>query len=197
MHVGLKPCQDGFFPTDFRLIDFILGHQLSEPVLGDILEIGSYAGKSTILLGYGLRDHETLVVCDLFGLNPADFQAPTEFMRIGACAGLTIERFHEHYDRFHRRRPQLEVCASSHLENRIKGRSFRFIHIDGSHAYDSVRSDIWMAVEHAVQDAVVVVDDYRSPHTPGVAAAVWEAAAANAIYPFCITETAATWAARC
>ncbi len=100
------------FSHNFRLIDFILGHQLSEPVLGDILEIGSYEGKSTILLGYGLRDDETLVVCDLFGLNPADFQAPTEFTRIGACAGLTVERFQKHYDRFHRRPQTLSTPSA-------------------------------------------------------------------------------------
>jgi hypothetical protein len=175
-----------FYPMDFRLFDFILGSQLSKGAAGDILEIGAYQGKSAILLGYGLRDDDTLVVCDLFGLNPADFESPTEGM--GAYTGLTLDCFYNNYDRFHPRRPQVEVCPSSQLGDRIVGRRFRFIHIDGSHAYDCVQSDIGMAIDHAAEDAVIVLDDYRSPHTPGVAAAVWEAALKASIYPFCMTN---------
>src|SRR5262249_1917241 len=64
-----------------------------------------------------------------------------------------------------------------------------FVHIDGSHAYECVTVDIRTAVDHMIEGTVIVVDDYRSAHTPGVAAAVWEAAAAGLIYPFCISRT--------
>lgn len=175
-----------FSATDFRLFDFVLGRQLADSTEGDILEIGSYQGRSTILLGYALRDDDRLVVCDLFGVDPDDFGVPQEGM--AAYDGLTVDRFYHHYGRFHGGRPQVEICPSTHLRNRIAGRSFRFLHIDGSHAYDSVCADIALAVEHATEGAVVVLDDYRSPHTPGVSAATWEAVAAGLLYPFCISE---------
>ena len=175
-----------FSATDFRLFDFMLGRQLSEATKGDILEIGCYQGRSTILLGYALRDEDQLVVCDLFGADPDNFGAPQEGM--AAYDGLTADRFYHHYGRFHEDRPQVEICPSTQLRDRITSRSFRFLHIDGSHAYDSVCADIALAVAHATAGAVVVLDDYRSPHTPGVSAATWEAVAAGLLYPFCISE---------
>ena len=47
----------------FRAIDDVQG---ASGVKGDLLEIGTYLGKSAILLGYLLRPQERLVVCDLF-----------------------------------------------------------------------------------------------------------------------------------
>jgi hypothetical protein len=175
-----------FLATDLHLFDFILARQLAESLEGDVLEIGCYQGRSTILLGYGLRDADELVVCDLFGADPDDFRVSKEGM--AAYVGLTVDGFYKHYDRFHPRRPQVEICPSTALPDRIQGRRFRFLHIDGSHAYDSVCADIAMAVECAADGAVVVLDDYRSPHTPGVSAATWEAVAAGLLYPFCISE---------
>lgn len=174
-----------FARTDLRLFDSILARQLSGGVTGDILEIGCYQGKSAILLGYGLRDGDTLTVCDLFGSEPAG--VPTEGM--DAYDDLTVERFTEHYARFHSRAPEVHICASSELAQRTTGRHFRFIHVDGSHAYECASGDIQTAAEHMSQRGVIVVDDYRSAHTPGVAAATWQAAAAGLIYPFCISRT--------
>ncbi len=176
-----------FYPMDILLFEFILGCQLRDGIRGDVLEIGAYEGKSAILLGYGLRDDEALVVCDLFGLDPTDFEVPTEGMQ--DYTGLTLDRFYQNYDRFHPRRPHLEVCPSWQLGERIGGRRFRFIHIDGGHAYECVQTDIRIAIDHAAEDAVIVLDDYRSPHTPGAAAAVWEATLGGFLYPFGITET--------
>jgi hypothetical protein len=172
---------------DVLLFEFILGCQLRDGIPGDVLEIGAYEGKSAILLGYGLRDQDALVVCDLFGLDPTDFEVPTEGMK--DYTGLTVDRFYQNYDQFHPRRPQVEVCPSWQLSERIEGRRFRFIHIDGGHAYECVQADIRIAIDHAGEDAVIVLDDYRSPHTPGVAAAVWEATVGGLLYPFGITAT--------
>jgi hypothetical protein len=176
-----------FSATDFRLFDFVLGRQIADAAKGDILEIGCYQGRSTILLGYALDADDELIVCDLFGADPDDFGVPQEGM--AAYDGLTVDRFYHHYGRFHgSRRPQVEICPSTRLPDRIVGKSFRFLHIDGSHAYDSVCADIALAVAHATEAAVVVLDDYRSPHTPGVSAATWEAVSAGLLYPFCISE---------
>ncbi len=182
---ALDTVAGSFYPMDVLLFEFILSCQLRDGIPGDVLEIGAYEGKSAILLGYGLRDEDHLVVCDLFGLDPTDFEVPAEGMR--DSTGLTLDRFYQNYDRFHARRPQVEVCPSWQLGERFGGRRFRFIHIDGGHAYDCVKTDIRTAIDHAAEDAVIVLDDYSSPHTPGVAAAVWEATLGGLLYPFGIT----------
>lgn len=42
----------------------------------------------------------------------------------------------------------------------------------------------------------MVLDDYRSPHTPGVAAATWEAVFCHGLRPICVTpeKLYGTWA---
>ena len=56
-----------FYAVDVDFFSKLLAYQRTEGVKGDMLEIGTYQGKSAILMGYGLRDDEELVVCDLFG----------------------------------------------------------------------------------------------------------------------------------
>jgi hypothetical protein len=50
----------------------------------------------------------------------------------------------------------------------------RFVHVDASHLYAHVRGDIAAARQLLGPEGVVVFDDIRQPHTPGVAAAVWQ-----------------------
>jgi hypothetical protein len=181
----LRTIPGWFDLTDFHLFDFVLGRQLKEDIVGDLLEIGSYQGKSTILLGYGVRHDEAVVVCDLFGAEPGETGSPIE--GLAAYEGLTLKQFDANYAVFHSRRPVVNVCASSELSARIGGREFRFLHIDGSHAYECVKDDIDLAIGCAAARAVLVLDDFRSPHTPGVASAVWEAVADGKLYPFGIS----------
>lgn len=168
---------------DLDLFDRILDHQLTAGITGDILEIGSYHGKSAIALGHGLRDDEQLHVCDMFG---APFVGvPCE--GIDDYTGLTISDFAKQYTRFHDRAPIVQQCPSSLLN--LDGLLFRFAHIDGGHAYDVVRDDINAVRKHVEPLAgVIALDDYRSVHTPGVSAAVWQAAANATLYPFLLSE---------
>jgi hypothetical protein len=73
--------------------------------------------------------------------------------------------------------------------------SFRFIHIDGSHIFSVIRRDIRTAKVLLNKDGIVAIDDYRSVHTPGVAAAVWEAVTSDHLVPICLTpqKMYATW----
>jgi methyltransferase family protein len=45
---------------------------------------------------------------------------------------------------------------------------FRLIHIDGSHLFEIVQQDIKLSKDILKDDGIVIFDDYRSPHTPGV-----------------------------
>lgn len=172
-----------FFEADVELFSKLLACQTAEAVRGDMLEIGAYQGKSAILLGYGLRDDEELVICDLFGavMNHADIaQAPRR-----EYSGLDQQQFLANWDRFHTRRPTLEVCESSKLD--LGDRSLRFVHIDGCHGYQCVANDITLAVTHTARRGVIALDDYRGVETPGVAAAVWQAVGNGVLFPFAAT----------
>lgn len=165
---------------DLELFEAILADQLDFGITGDVLEIGSYHGKSAILLGYGLRPDETLTVCDIFGDTsdvPLEGTDPYD--------GLTVDHFLRNYQRFHLNAPDVRVMPSSELQ---LDSDYRFIHIDGGHAYEVVRDDIALCVPRALPDCVIALDDFRTSHTPGTAAAVWEAAAKGLIYPFLLSD---------
>lgn len=171
-----------FHPIDQTLFDLILDYQAAADIRGDILEIGSYHGKSAIALGYGLREDETLHVCDLFGTKVDG--VPDE--GCAAYEGLTVEAFLDQYGRFHDRRPEVNAMPSSVLD--LGDRWFRFAHIDGGHAYSVVRDDIHKTVRNMSGGGVVVLDDYRSAHTPGVSAAAWEAVTNGVLFPFMLSD---------
>ncbi|OBG50211.1 MULTISPECIES: class I SAM-dependent methyltransferase [unclassified Mycobacterium] len=172
-----------FFEADVKLFTKLLASQTAENIKGDMLEIGAYQGKSAILMGYGLRDDEELVICDLFEavMDHADMSLTPRQQ----YSGLEQQQFLANWDRFHVRRPTLEVCESSELD--LGERALRFVHIDGCHSYRCVANDIALAVTHTANRGVIAIDDYRGVETPGVAAAVWQAVGNGCLFPFAAT----------
>jgi hypothetical protein len=174
-----------FFEADVELFSKLLALQTAENIRGDLLEIGAYEGKSAILMGYGVRDDEELVICDLFGAVMDHDDIPMT-PRL-EYSGLEQEQFLTNWDRFHTRRPTLEVCESSELD--LGDRQLRFIHIDGCHMYQCVVKDINLAVAHTAKRGVIAMDDYRGIATPGVGAAVWQAVGNGLLFPFAATHS--------
>ncbi|WP_374022418.1 class I SAM-dependent methyltransferase [Mycobacterium sp. HNNTM2301] len=172
-----------FFEADVKLFSKLLASQTAEGITGDMLEIGAYQGKSAILLGYGLRDDEELVICDLF--DAVMEHADMSLIPRQQYSGLDQQQFLANWDRFHARRPTLEVCESSRLD--LGERALRFVHIDGCHSYRCVANDIALAVTHTAKRGVIAIDDYRGVETPGVAAAVWQAVGNGRLFPFAAT----------
>lgn len=186
---------DGWlYPDDVQLFQEIDALQRLSKVNGDLLEIGVYHGKSAILLGYFPRQDERLVLCDLFQSpgQTRENQAEKQFW----YPELTRETFEGNYLRFHHRLPSIVICPSTKLIQigRLT-RTFRFIHIDGSHLYSIVRQDICTAKLLLKDKGIVVFDDYRSIHTPGVAAAIWQEVFSGGLIPLCLTpqKMYATW----
>src|SRR5215218_1287975 len=60
-----------FEPVDVFLFDWLLWDQTELGVTGDLVEVGSYLGKSAVVLGAHRRAGERFTVVDLFG-TPAD-----------------------------------------------------------------------------------------------------------------------------
>ena len=182
MHELVPGWFDDLDAAVFRAVDQA---QRSVGVDGDFLEIGAYLGKSAILLGYMLRAHERLVVCDLFTTANLDPRFDSDAEQYGS---LSRAAFEANYARFHRTPATVIERSSEELVAEGLERSFRVAHIDGSHRYDIVRQDIDTALNLLVEGGVVIVDDYRTvPHALGVAAAVWKAVTDGQLVPVLAT----------
>lgn len=176
----------GWFPwIDQLLFTWFLERQARLGESGDLVELGAYLGKSAILMGRHLRDGETFTVCDLFDSDASDDSNQAEMAR--SYSTLTRTAFVENYRAFHDRLPVVVQGPTSVILDHVRPRSCRFVHVDASHLYEHVQGDIRAARTMLAAGGVLVCDDYRSEHTPGVSAAVWESVTAGGLRPICIT----------
>ncbi|MEU8773674.1 class I SAM-dependent methyltransferase [Streptomyces sp. NPDC048606] len=183
-----------FSAYDQVLFDWFLTRQNDTPdTTGDLLELGAFMGKSAIFLAGYLRDGEEFTVVDLF-----DSPAPDDFnlaeMR-DSYPTLTRRGFETNYLTFHEALPTIVQAPTSVVTDRVRPGSCRFVHIDASHLHEHVVQDIASSRAVAGPDAVVVFDDYRSAHCPGVAAAVWAAVAEGELRLIAVSASKlyATW----
>ncbi|MFC9388455.1 class I SAM-dependent methyltransferase [Streptomyces venezuelae] len=184
----LDEVEGWFFAADRFVFDWLLTHQRDHGVRGDLLELGVYKGKSAIAIGYHASDAERFTVCDLFDAGEAPDASTATEMRV-YYPTLTRQVFEANYLRFHRRLPTVIQGSSAEVTRHVPAGSCRFVHIDASHLYHHVRADIAAARELLTEDGVVALDDFRSPHTPGVAAATWEAVLTAGLKPVVLTES--------
>ncbi|MGW0734244.1 class I SAM-dependent methyltransferase [Streptomyces sp. NPDC002851] len=191
----LSDVKGWFFPADQLLFDWFLARQLDRDDHGDLLELGAYLGKSAIFMGSYLRDGETFTVCDLFDSPAPDDPNSKEMNR--SYSTLTRRAFEANYRAFHDELPVILQAPSSVVADEVKAGSCRFAHIDASHLYEHVHGDILAVRDILGPDGIVVLDDFRAEHCPGVAAATWGAVATTGLKPLCITATKfyGTWGA--
>jgi hypothetical protein len=180
-----------FDRPDIFLFDWILRRQSTLEPPGDLAEIGAYHGKSAIVIGLHQRAGERFTVCDLFGGEPAD---PAQLDPILPGKGpsyrdVTRQAFEMQYLRFHATLPHIVHAPSAELLEHVRPGTHRFVHIDGGHLYDVVRADLAAARAMLRGDGIVVCDDYRADHTPGVAAAVWQAVLEQGLVPICVSAS--------
>jgi len=175
-----------FAPVDQLLFTWFLERQARKSTRGDLVELGAYLGKSAILIGHHRAPDETFTVCDLFGSDAPDADNQLEVSI--SYASLTRKAFESNYLRFHAELPKVLQAPTSVILDHVSPGSCRFVHVDASHLYAHVQADIAAAKTVLVTDGIVVCDDYRTEHTPGVAAAVWEAVLNRGLQPICLTR---------
>ncbi len=140
---------------------------------GDLAELGVYLGKSAALIGWGRRPGETFTVVDLFEEESSAAENRAE--NDEQYAELSQEAFERHYRTVHDELPVVVRGPSASIVDHATHGTHRFVHVDASHLYEHVVEDIAAARTLLKPGGVVVFDDFRSVHTPGVAAAVWRA----------------------
>jgi len=178
----LRDVPGWFPPLDQVLFSWFLERQ-EKP--GDLLELGVYMGKSAILTARYLRDGESFTVCDLFGGEAPDGANRAETSK--SYASLTRQAFERNFLSFHDSLPRVIEGPTSVLSGEVAPGTCRFVHIDASHLYEHVYGDIGAAQEILLPDGIVVLDDFRSEHTPGVSVAVWEAVLNRGLRPICLS----------
>lgn len=175
----------GWFPwMDQRVFEHFLSGDAVVP-RGDLVELGVYLGKSATLIGRFKAPDETFTVCDLFGGEAGDASNSEENSR--HYRDLSRLKFEQHYLSVHSELPVVIQDLSSAIVDHVRPSSARFVHVDASHLYEHVVTDVASARTMLVPDGVVVFDDFRGAHTPGVSAAVWEAIFTKGLHVICMT----------
>ncbi|MDJ1137608.1 class I SAM-dependent methyltransferase [Streptomyces iconiensis] len=175
-----------FYRTDVILFDWFLQRQRQLGQRGDLLEMGSYMGKSAVMMrAYLDTPEEKFTVCDLFDSEAPD-EANGREMR-GSYATLTRRAFEANFLSFHDDLPRIVQAPTSVVPREITPDSCRFVHVDASHLYEHVHGDIGAARQVLAPGGIVVLDDYRSEHTPGVACATWQAVLESGLRPVCVS----------
>jgi hypothetical protein len=176
----------GWFPVlDQLLFDWFLSRQETAEMRGDLLEVGVYMGKSAIFVGRHQQPGERYTVCDLFEGDAPDDANQAESTK--SYSALTRRVFEDNYLSFHDELPRVLQGPSSVVPGEVEPRSCRFVHIDASHLYEHVHGDIGAAHDLLLPDGIVVLDDFRSEHTPGVSVATWEAVLNRGLRPICLS----------
>ena len=177
-----------FYAPDQAVMTWLLDRQDRLEPPGDLLELGCYMGKSAIVIGSHLRAGETFTVCDLFdAATEGDIDEKNQSENKFSYSSLTRQAFERNYLTFHEELPAIVQATTDQITKHVKAGSCRFVHVDASHLWQHVKGDIEAARTLLRPDGVVVCDDFRSVHTPGVAAAVWTAVANSELRPICIT----------
>jgi hypothetical protein len=168
---------------DQQLFTWFLERQERIEPPGDLLELGAYLGKSAILIGDHVRDNESFTVCDLFDSDAPDNANQAEMRR--SYKTLTRTGFERNYLAFHDELPEIVQAPTYQIVDHVPERSCRFIHVDASHLYEHVHGDIEASRDLLRDGGVLVCDDYRAHHTPGVAAALWPRIVHGDFQPIC------------
>jgi len=155
---------------------------------GDLLEIGVFYGKTSIMLGYLARPTDAVVCCDVFE-DTQGLSDEGEFEHDTYHRALQRTQFERHYLRFHPTLPAIIAAPSSTIDADAWMGRFRLIHIDGGHEYGVVREDIRLARRMLAPGGVVIFDDWCQPHCAGVGMAVWEEYVRGDLIPLALTDT--------
>ncbi|WP_152363590.1 class I SAM-dependent methyltransferase [Microlunatus speluncae] len=189
---GYSDIPGWFWWIDRQLFATILEVQAGSAP-GVLVELGTYLGKSAVIIGQHLRPSERFVVLDLFGRTDlltdtaADRANRTEAER--SYPTLTRRTFEQNYLALHDQLPEIVEAPSTAIVEAVEPDTVRFLHVDASHLYAYVREDARNAKSLLRGDGVVVFDDWRGEHTPGVTAAVFESVFADGLIPFALTPT--------
>lgn len=180
-------------------IDAIIGHFLHPDIdlfrvlldetaragAGDLAELGVLYGRSAVLIGASTQEAEVFTVVDLFESAASD--AANQSENADSYPGLSRRAFEAAYGTVLPDLPVVIQGLSHTIADHARHGTHRFIHVDASHLHEHVARDIEVSRTLLREQGVIVLDDIREEHTPGVAAAAWQAVVTTDLRPFAIS----------
>lgn len=161
----IKSIPGSFNVDDLSHFHLVLSLQSLFGIKGDLLEIGSYHGRSTAVMARYLKQDELFHICDAFLI-------PTEDHYINK---LTPEQLVNNIKSINDSEIENKIVIHQCLSDNLKfdgNQSFRFIHIDGGHSEKQTLNDLNKAKNSIINNGIIVVDDYDDKSWPGVTPAV-------------------------
>jgi glycosyltransferase involved in cell wall biosynthesis/predicted O-methyltransferase YrrM len=146
---------------------FLFSIAQTTPGNGEIVEIGSCFGRSTIYLAEGARHANRGTV---WAVDPHTGDIAWDLGRVS-----TYEVFLRNIREFGvESRVKPLKMTSKEAAQAWNGTPIRVLFIDGWHSYEAVTEDILLWFPHVVPGGLIVFDDYSNPEFPGVRQAVDE-----------------------
>lgn len=152
----------GFFNyDDAQHFQLVLKMQRLMGVVGDLLEIGSWKGRSTSFMSFFLRADERLFIADVFS-RPAIDVYP-EYPSVEDVRKNIME-INTGIDG-----SQLIFLEGNSASMQLPAEaSLRFAHVDGGHSFQECYRDLVTITPRIVHNGILVVDDYGHPDWPDV-----------------------------
>jgi hypothetical protein len=178
---------------DAKFFDFFLNTLNAEKIEGNILEIGAHFGKTSILLGEYVISPNELHVCDVFESKEliTDSDNLDEYEESYKNRKPTRKLFEKNFNIFHNWLPVIHQFDSKNLENVLIDHSFKFIHVDGGHTYQSINKDMEIIMNKICKNGVIVMDDYRNYGCFGISTVFWSLLLNQKLNLILITEAKA------
>lgn len=133
---------------------------------GDIVEIGSFKGRSTCFLAQGaLRSGRGRVhAIDHFQGSPEHQLGGHEETPEIVASGSTYEQFQANLEAFGLGEVVLATVSSSQAAAAIWAGAVRMIFIDGDHSYQGTKGDFEAWFSHVAETGLICFHDYQNSH---------------------------------
>lgn len=148
----------------FLWVDYI---QKKNGISGNLIEIGTYQGKSAILLALMVTiNKEKFAICDDFDNKKNKIPVKQLFLK-NLKSFFNDISFTEIYSK-----------KSSQL-NSEECKNIRFFHLDGGHSAEETYQDLKLASESIIESGIIAIDDLFNEFWPGVMEGIYKFLASN------------------
>jgi hypothetical protein len=145
---------EGYIP-DFQiaLLDALLSFQNNNQIEGDLLELGTYKGKTASILCWRKQSSYVYLVDKFFHFTTSEWEKLLDIdPKVNFIQGSTEEKG---------------------ILRQLSKTRFRFSHCDTSHSYFDTSNDLGIAAKTLSKGGIICVDDFANLDYPGVLPAVY------------------------
>jgi len=156
----------GFFNyDDAQHFWLLLKMQEAIGIEGDLLEIGTWKGRSSAFMSYFVKGDQRIFLVDVFSA-PAKDKYP-EYPSIDEVRGNLFKVNSSVLPN-----SLVFISGNSSQLQLPKDLRLRFCHVDGGHSFDECYTDLTKITPHIISNGIVVIDDYDHPSWTEVKPAV-------------------------